>query len=94
VQLIVDEAGRSASALTALARTPISGIQVDRAFVAAACSDPQAEKICRATFGIAAAFGVQALANGIDTQEHYDAFVRMGCELGSGDFFAKRANPT
>lgn len=94
VQLIVDEAGRSASALTALARTPITGIQVDRAFVAAACSDSQAEKICRATFGIAAAFGVHALANGIDTPDHYDALVRMGCEFGSGDFFAKRTHPT
>jgi EAL domain-containing protein (putative c-di-GMP-specific phosphodiesterase class I)/GGDEF domain-containing protein len=94
VQLIVDEVGRSASALAALARTPIAGIQVDRAFVAAACSDTEAEKICRATFGIAAAFGVHALANGIDTPEHYVALQRMGCEFGSGDFFAKRSNPT
>lgn len=87
VQIIVDEAGRSASALTALARAPIAAIQVDRAFVADACTDPQAAKICRATFGIAAAFGLNAFATGIDTSAHRDAMASLGCEAGSGDFF-------
>lgn len=88
VQIIVDEAGRSASALTALARAPIAAIQVDRAFVADACTDPQAAKICRATFGIAAAFGLSAFATGIDTAAHRDAMASLDCEAGSGDFFA------
>src|SRR5262249_12081880 len=89
--LIVDEAGRGATSLDWLARAPIHGLQLDRAWTLAAGKDPVALKICRATIGLARSLGLLSIATGIDDAQHRDQLLELGCGQGSGDLFAAPA---
>jgi EAL domain-containing protein (putative c-di-GMP-specific phosphodiesterase class I) len=87
VQLVVDEVGRGMGSLDLLARAPIWGLQLDRAWVTALRSDAVARKVCRAGIGVAAALGLTPIATGVDDREQRDALLALGCRLGSGDLF-------
>jgi EAL domain-containing protein (putative c-di-GMP-specific phosphodiesterase class I)/GGDEF domain-containing protein len=87
VQLVVDEVGRGMGSLDLLARAPIWGLQLDRAWVTALRSDAVARKVCRAGIGMAAALGLTPIATGVDDPQQRDALLALGCRLGSGDLF-------
>jgi EAL domain-containing protein (putative c-di-GMP-specific phosphodiesterase class I)/GGDEF domain-containing protein len=92
VQLVVDEVGRGMGSLDLLARAPIWGLQLDRAWVTALRSDAVARKVCRAGIGVAAALGLTPIATGVDDREQRDALLALGCRLGSGDLFRSAAS--
>jgi len=91
VQLVVDEVGRGMGSLDLLARAPIWGLQLDRAWVTALRSDAVARKVCRAGIGMAAALGITPIATGVDDAQQRDALLALGCRLGSGDLFREAA---
>src|SRR3984893_10781612 len=91
VQLVVDEVGRGMGSLDLLARAPIWGLQLDRAWVTALRSDAVARKVCRAGIGMAAALGLTPIATGVDDPQQRDALLALGCRLGSGDLFRSAA---
>ncbi len=66
VRLVVDEVGRGMASIDRLARAPIWGLQLDRAWVTALRSDEVALKVCRAGISAAAALGLTAIATGVD----------------------------
>lgn len=87
VRLVVDEAGRGMGSLDSLARAPIWGLQLDRAWVAALRTDPIARRVCRAGIEMAAALGLVPIATGVDDAETRDALLDLGCAYGSGDLY-------
>jgi EAL domain-containing protein (putative c-di-GMP-specific phosphodiesterase class I)/GGDEF domain-containing protein len=87
LRLIVDEVGRGMGSLDALARAPIWGLQLDRAWVAALRTDPIARKVCRAGIEMAAALGIVPIATGVDDGDTRDALLELGCSFGSGDLY-------
>ncbi len=87
IRLLVDEVGRGMGSLDALARAPIWGLQLDRAWVAALRSDPIARKVCRAGIRMAAALGIVPIATGVDDADTRDALLELGCSCGSGDLY-------
>jgi len=88
IRLVVDEVGRGMGSLDALARAPVWGLQLDRAWVAALRSDPVARKVCRAGIEMAAALGLVPIATGVDDAATRDALLELGCTYGSGDLYA------
>jgi EAL domain-containing protein (putative c-di-GMP-specific phosphodiesterase class I)/GGDEF domain-containing protein len=87
VRLVVDEVGRGIGSLDWLARAPIWGLQLDRAWVTALRRDEVALRVCRAGIGVAAALGLTPIATGVDDQAQRDALLALGCSLGSGDLY-------
>lgn len=87
IRLLVDEVGRGMGSLDRLARAPIWGLQLDRAWVAALRTDPIARKVCRAGIEMAAALGIVPIATGVDDAQTRDALLELGCSYGSGDFY-------
>ncbi|MFZ0498878.1 MAG: GGDEF domain-containing protein [Steroidobacteraceae bacterium] len=87
VRLVVDEVARGIGSLDALARAPIWGLQLDRAWVAALRTDPVARKVCRAGIEMAAALGLVPIATGVDDAATRDALLDLGCSYGSGDLY-------
>jgi EAL domain-containing protein (putative c-di-GMP-specific phosphodiesterase class I) len=87
VQIVVDEMGRGLGSLDRLARAPIWGLQLDRAWVTALGNDEIALKICRAGIGAARALGLTPIATGVDDAARRDALVALGCFQGTGDLF-------
>lgn len=87
VHWVVDEVGRGLGSLDALARAPISGLQLDRAWARAVGTDPVALKVCRAGIAVAAAFGVQPIATGVDSERQRQILLESGCAFGMGDLY-------
>jgi EAL domain-containing protein (putative c-di-GMP-specific phosphodiesterase class I) len=88
VQLVVDEVGRGLGSIDALARAPIWGLQLDRAWVTALRADAEvAPKVCRAGISMARALGLTPIATGVDAQEQREQLLALGCRHGSGDIF-------
>jgi EAL domain-containing protein (putative c-di-GMP-specific phosphodiesterase class I)/GGDEF domain-containing protein len=89
IRLLIDEVGRGMGSLDALARAPIWGLQLDRAWVAALRSDPLARKVCRAGIQMAAALDIVPIATGVDDADTRDVLLELGCSYGSGDLYGQ-----
>ena len=87
VALVIDEFGRGATSLLRLARLPVYGLQIERSLALAAVADPVARKTTTALLAIAGAYGVRAIASGVDTLEGRELLAGLGCEEGLGDCF-------
>ena len=87
VRLVVDEAGRGLGSLDGLARAPLWGLQLDRAWVMAARREEVALKVCRAGISLALALGLVPIATGIDDEEQRRQLLGFGCRHGCGDIF-------
>jgi EAL domain-containing protein (putative c-di-GMP-specific phosphodiesterase class I)/GGDEF domain-containing protein len=87
VRLVVDEVARGIGSLDSLARAPIWGLQLDRAWVAALRTDPVARKVCRAGIELAGALGLVPIATGVDDADIRDVLLELGCCYGSGDLY-------
>jgi EAL domain-containing protein (putative c-di-GMP-specific phosphodiesterase class I)/GGDEF domain-containing protein len=87
VQLVVDEVGRGFASLDRLARAPIWGLQLDRAWVTALRVDPLALKVCRAGISAAAALSLMPIATGVDDAAQRDVLLELGCRYGAGDLY-------
>jgi EAL domain-containing protein (putative c-di-GMP-specific phosphodiesterase class I)/GGDEF domain-containing protein len=87
VQIVVDELGRGLGSLDKLARAPIFGVQLDRAWVTAIQDDAVAAKVCRAEICAATALGLTPIATGIDDERQRSALLELGCGQGSGDLY-------
>ena len=93
VQIVVDEVGRGFGSLDRLARAPIWGLQLDRAWVTALRSDEVALRVCRAGISAATALGITPIATGVDDVAEREALLQIGCRHGSGDLYAATARP-
>jgi predicted signal transduction protein with EAL and GGDEF domain len=87
VHWVVDEVGRGLGSLDALARAPISGLQLDRAWARAVGADPVALKVCRAGIAVAVALGVHPIATGVDNERQRQILLESGCAFGMGDLY-------
>lgn len=93
VRLVVDEVGRGLGSLDWLARTPIWGLQLDRAWTTAIRQDAVALKVCRAGIAVATALGLTPIASGVDDHEQRAALLSLGCRHGTGDLYQEEASP-
>jgi len=87
VQFVVDEVGRGVSSLAALARAPLWGLQLDRAWVRSLRGDDLARDVCRAGIAIAKALSLTPIATGVDDAQQRDALLELGCWFGLGDLY-------
>lgn len=87
VRLVVDEVARGMGSLDGLARAPLWGMQLDRAWVTAVRTDAVALRVCRAGIGVAAALGLTPIAIGLDDEAQRRVLLALGCRFGSGDLY-------
>lgn len=91
VQFVVDEVARGVSSLPSLARAPLYGLQLDRAWVEALGADVVARNVCRAGIAMAAALALTPIATGVDDAAQRDALLELGCRYGLGDLYGRTA---
>jgi EAL domain-containing protein (putative c-di-GMP-specific phosphodiesterase class I)/GGDEF domain-containing protein len=91
VRFVVDEVGRGTSSLAALARAPVWGLQLDRAWVQGLRADHVSRNVCRAAVAMAIGLGLTPIATGVDDEEQRAALLDIGCLYGLGDLYAAAA---
>jgi len=90
IQLVVDEMARGVTSIPLLAKSPVWGLQLDRAWVTAVRENKIAERVCRASIASAAALQIASIATGIDDESQRLALLELGCRFGCGDLYRQR----
>lgn len=89
VSLAIDDFGTGYSSLSYLKRLQVHCLKIDQSFVREMLRNEDDVRITRAILNIARDFGLEVVAEGIETAEHVDFFRAEGCHLGQGYFWGK-----
>ncbi len=89
VRVSLDDFGVGYSSLAHLRWLPIDALKIDRSFVRDMLTDYQDFSIVKSVLGMARAFDMELIAEGVETDQHASALVGMGCRLGQGYAFAR-----
>jgi len=84
VLFALDDFGTGYSSLVYLKRLPANVLKIDQSFVREILDDPKNVAILKALLGLAIAFQLDVVAEGVETVEHGVSLLRLGCELGQG----------
>ena len=84
VSFALDDFGTGYSSLTYLKHLPAGVLKIDRSFVRDMLVDPDDLAIIDGILGLARSFGREVVAEGVETEAHGEALLRLGCELAQG----------
>jgi EAL domain-containing protein (putative c-di-GMP-specific phosphodiesterase class I) len=84
VMFALDDFGTGYSSLTYLKRLRVKQLKIDQSFVRDMLEDQDDMAILVGVIGLAAAFKLQVIAEGVETNEHGTALLKLGCELAQG----------
>jgi len=86
-KIALDDFGTGSSSLSLLQTLPVDIVKIDRSFVAGLFKDKRSPQIVKAVIGLARAFEMSTVAEGIETEEQAQFLRDNGCELGQGYHF-------
>ncbi len=92
LRLAIDDFGTGYSSLAYLKNLPVHTIKIDRSFVMGMCEDASDATIVRSTIDLGRNLGLGVVAEGIETQEVWDALRADGCSLAQGYFISRPAS--
>ena len=84
VAFALDDFGTGYSSLAYLKRLPVQQLKIDQSFVRDMLDDPDDLAILEGVLGLSRAFRRQVIAEGVETIDHGEMLLYLGCELGQG----------
>ncbi|CAN5839577.1 EAL domain-containing protein [soil metagenome] len=89
LHLAVDDFGTGYSSLTYLKRFPVEAIKIDRSFVAGLGLDSEDTTIVEAVVNLGHSFGIDVIAEGLETPLQLTRLRELGCDRGQGYLFGR-----
>jgi diguanylate cyclase (GGDEF)-like protein/PAS domain S-box-containing protein len=86
LRVAIDDFGTSYSSLAYLRRLPLHTIKIDRSFVASMTRDPHDVLIVRSTVDLARSLGLDVVAQGVESEEIFEALSGLGCDAAQGNY--------
>ncbi|PWT74792.1 MAG: hypothetical protein C5B46_03510 [Proteobacteria bacterium] len=87
--LAIDDFGIGHCSMDDLLRIPASELKIDRKMLAGAAQVPALREALTASLKVAEELRLQAVAEGVETQEEWDLVNALGCDLAQGYFIAR-----
>lgn len=88
VQFSLGDFGTGHASLSYLKRLRTQTIKIDRVFVADILQDRNDLALAQALIGLARALGRKVVAEGLETREHGELLMALGCDVAQGYFIA------
>jgi diguanylate cyclase (GGDEF)-like protein len=89
LSLAIDDFGTGYSSLAYLKRLPVSTIKIDRSFVMDMLESDSDAAIVRSTIELGRNLGLRVVAEGVETEEAWNALREHGCTLAQGYLIGK-----
>ncbi|MBN1141596.1 MAG: EAL domain-containing protein [Deltaproteobacteria bacterium] len=93
LRVALDDFGTGYSSLSYLKNLQLSGIKIDKSFVADIHKDENSEKLISSIVSIAHALGLEVIAEGVEERHQADYLIALGCEYLQGHFFCPPVPP-
>jgi len=91
VRLVLDDFGTGYSSFQHLKDFPIDLIKIDRSFVASLGRGRQDAAIVASVISMAAALGLDVVAEGVENETQAELLRELGCPLAQGFYFGPPA---
>jgi diguanylate cyclase (GGDEF)-like protein len=89
VRIALDDFGTGYSSLAHLKRLPLDVVKIDRAFIDGLPTDRHDAAVVNAVLSLAQSYGLETVAEGIETPEQADFLQAAGCRIGQGFLYGK-----
>jgi EAL domain-containing protein (putative c-di-GMP-specific phosphodiesterase class I) len=89
ISLSTDDFGTGFSSLSYLHRFPFDSLKIDCSFIGQMDSNVKSAEIVRTILMLAQNINLDAIAEGIETEEQLKQLQVLGCKLGQGYLFSK-----
>ena len=89
VSIVIDDFGTGFSSFDRIRRLPVSGVKIDRSFVADLPFDHKSGAIVQAIVHLARALDLTVVAEGIETEAQLEFLRLVRCDFAQGDYFAR-----
>ncbi|MDX6665274.1 MAG: hypothetical protein QOG68_1480, partial [Solirubrobacteraceae bacterium] len=93
VLVAIDDFGTGFSALGQLRRFPVDVLKVDRSFISGINDEPNDAAITAGMINLAHALGLQAIAEGVESEEQLASIRELGCDQAQGYLLARPLPP-
>ena len=94
VHLSIDDFGTGYSSFSYLAKLPVDGLKIDRAFVSPLDGpNPRDRDIASSIIALAEKLHLGVVAEGIETEGQRQVLLGLGCKLAQGYLFARPLSP-
>ena len=93
VRISIDDFGTGYSSLSYLKRLPADALKIDRSFIRALGEDIEDTVIVQTIVDLAHTFGMEVIAEGIESELQAEQLKEMGCDMGQGYYFSKALTP-
>jgi diguanylate cyclase len=92
VRIAVDDFGTGYSSLAVLQKLPVDMLKIDRAFIADIARSTQSLELVRAMLAVSRALGLEAVAEGVETEEQERLLMLNGCDYAQGYRYGRPLN--
>jgi diguanylate cyclase (GGDEF)-like protein len=93
LRLAIDDFGTGYSSLAYLRRLPVHTIKVDRSFVHDMCENASDATIVRSTIDLGRNLGLDVVAEGVETEETWNALRALRCTFAQGYLISRPVPP-
>jgi diguanylate cyclase (GGDEF)-like protein len=84
LRIALDDFGTGYSSLGLLSKLPVDLVKIDRSFITGLPEDKASVTLVSSVIGLASAFGLKVVAEGVETQGQLAALREMGCDQSQG----------
>ena len=84
VKLLIDDFGTGYSSLAYLQRMPVDSVKIDQSFVRRMATDQDSATIVRSTIELTHSLDLQAIAEGVESEELWQRLAALGCDACQG----------